>query len=195
MTGHARMLTAAACVGLIAAIAAAVLLTRRSNEPPAGVPVQMSVDDLRETASKARQPLYWAGTRPGTRFELTRTRGGKSFVRYIPDGVEAGDKRPAFLTVATYPQPDAYSVAYKSSRGAAMLREPTPSGGLATWSRKRRSSVYVAYPGTDQLIEVFSPRAGDAQRLVLAGDVGPVGEVAAAEPAPRSLKAPGDLSR
>ncbi len=75
-----------------------------------------------------------------------------------------------------------------------MVRAPTPSGGLATWSRKRRSSVYLAYPGTDQLIEVFSPRAGDARRLVLARDVGPVGEVSAREPEPRSLRTPGDLS-
>lgn len=69
-----------------------------------------------------------------------------------------------------------------------MVRAPTPSGGLATWSRRRRSSVYLAYPGTDQLIEVFSPRAGDARRLALAGDVGPVGEVSATEPEPRSLR-------
>ena len=42
----------------------------------------------------------------------------------------------------------------------------------------------------DQLVEVFSPSADDARRLVLAGDVGPIGEVAASEPEPRRLVDP-----
>ena len=129
MTGRARLLAAVACVALIAAIASAILLTRESDVPQAGVPVEMSVGDLRETAAKTDRPIYWAGTRPGTRFELTRTRRGKSFVRYLPGGVEAGDKRPAFLTVATYPQRHSYSVAHKFSRKAAMVRAPIPERG------------------------------------------------------------------
>lgn len=195
MTAKRGRLAAGACLALIVAVACVALFTRSEDDPRAGVPVRMSLGDLREAAAKSHGPIYWAGTRPGTRFELTQTRQGKFFVRYLPEGVEAGDKRPAFLTVATYPQRHAYAVAEKSSRRGAMVGAPTPSGGLATWSRKRRSSVYLAYPGTDQLIEVFSPRPGDARRLVLAGDIGPVGEVSASEPAPQALRAPRDLTR
>lgn len=189
-----RLLAAVGCLAAVASVAWVAFPTEGEHEPKAGEPVQVSVDGLREAAAGAPQPIYWAGTRPGTRFELTRTRQGKSFVRYIPDGVEAGDKRPAFLTVATYPERHAYAVAEESSRGAGMYRESTPSGGLATWRGERPSSVYLAYPGTDHLVEVFSPNPEDARRLVLGGEVGPVGESSATEPAPRPLRAPVDVS-
>ena len=55
-----------------------------------------------------------------------------------------------------------------------MARAPAPAGGLATWSEKRPGSVYVAYPGSDLLVEVFSPDSSEARRLVLDGDVGPI---------------------
>lgn len=191
-----RPLAAAAVLLLAIAIAGATLvLTRDEDGAQVGVPTLTSADGLLKTAATTRDPIYWAGTRPGTRYELTRTRRHKSFVRYLPDGVDAGDERPGFLTVATYPQSRAYTVAAKSSRRAEMARAATPSGGLATWSRRRPNHVYLAYPGTDQLIEVFSPRGGDARRLVLAGEIGAVGEVSATEPAPRPLQAPSDLSR
>ena len=177
-------------MSLAASAAVAVLVLRggEESEPPPGAPRAVSAAELQSLADEALQPVYWAGTRPGVRFELTRTRRGKSFVRYLPDGVQVGDKRPAFLTVATYPQPRAYPVTQRSSRRKGMVRESTAGGGLAVWSRRRPNSVYLAYPGRDQLVEVFSPTAGEARRLVVAGQVGPVGEVPASEPAPRSLR-------
>ena len=61
-----------------------------------GTPVTTSLGELQAAADKADAPIYWAGTRPGDRFELTRTRRGKPpHVRYLPPGVKAGDKRAA----------------------------------------------------------------------------------------------------
>ena len=155
-----------------------------------GTPVTASLGELQAAAGKADAPIYWAGTRPGDRFELTRTKRGRTYVRYLPPGVKAGDKRAAFLTVATYPQRRAYPVTEAASRRRGMVRRSTPGGGLAVWQRRNQRSVYLAYPGSDQLVEVFSPSADDARRLVLAGDVGPIGEVAASEPEPRRLVDP-----
>ncbi len=175
-----------------AAAASAMLISARTptkNAAP-GTPVTTSLGELQAAADKADAPIYWAGTRPGDRFELTRTKRGRTYVRYLPPGVKAGDKRAAFLTVATYPQRRAYPVTEAASRRRGMVRRSTPGGGLAVWQRRNQRSVYLAYPGSDQLVEVFSPSADDARRLVLAGDVGPIGEVAASEPEPRRLVDP-----
>ena len=190
-----RALLAVAGLALLAiAIAGgALVLAGDEEEAQVGLPRLTSADGLVRTAAATRDPIYWAGTRAGTRYELTRTRRHKSFVRYLPEGVAAGDRRPGFLTVATYPQRDAYAVATTSSRRSGMARASTPSGGLATWSRRRPNHVYLAYPSIDYLVEVFSPRRGDARRLALAGEVGAVGQVSATEPAPRRLRAPGGL--
>lgn len=173
----ARTLALTALVGLaLIGVGAYLLLTRAepdSKHSP-GAPAEASVGELRELAKRADAPIYWAGTAPGTRFEVTQTRRGKVFVRYLPPGVKVADRRARFLTVATYPYRRAYAVTAKSSRQGGMVRASAPAGGLAVWSKKRPSSVYVAYPGSDLLVEVFSPKASEARRLVLGGEVGPV---------------------
>lgn len=170
---RARSLALAAAVGL-ALTAAGVLLAGAETGRGRGEPTETSVAQLRALAEEADAPIYWAGTAPGTHFEVTQTRGGKVFVRYLPPNVKVADTRAAFLTVGTYPYRRAYAIADKSSRQKGMARAPAPAGGLAVWSEKRPSNVYVAYPGSDLLIEVFSPKASAARRLVLDGDVGPV---------------------
>ena len=193
MSARSVLVPLVVLLALAAAAASAMLLHARAPADKAaepGTPVTTSLGELQAAADKADAPIYWAGTRPGDRFELTRTKGGRTYVRYLPPGVNAGDKRPAFLTVATYPQRRAYPVTEAASRRRGMVRRSTPGGGLAVWQRRNQRSVYLAYPGSDQLVEVFSPSADDARRLVLAGDVGPIGEVAASEPAPRRLVDP-----
>ena len=165
--GNLLLLLAAAALTLAGAVAGT--LTVRGGEPPPqppSVPVETSVAELRALAADADAPIFWAGTAPGTRFEVTETGAGKVFVRYLPPNVEVGDKRPAFLTVGTYPYGRAYAVTAERSHQKGMARAEAPAGGLAVWSEKRPSSVYVAYPGADYLVEVFSPEASEARRLV-----------------------------
>jgi hypothetical protein len=172
---RARSFALAALMALaLTAVGAALLLAGEDTERPPGTPREASVAELRALAEEADSPIYWAGTAPGTRFEVTETRGGKLFVRYLPPNAKVGDKRPAFLTVATYPYRRAYAHTKDSSHGKGMARAPAPAGGLAVWSEKRPSSVYVAYPGSELLVEVFSPKASEARRMVLDGQVGPV---------------------
>jgi len=170
-----RSLALALAVGLaLTAAGAAFLLAGAQPKRPPATPREASVAELRALAEAADGPVYWAGTAPGTRFEVTKTRGGKVFVRYLPPNVKVADKRAGFLTVGTYPYRRAYAVTDKSSHQKGMSRAPAPAGGLAVWSEARPSSVYVAYPGSDLLVEVFSPDASEALRLVLDGEVGPV---------------------
>jgi len=190
-----RTLALATVVGLaVTAVGAAALLAGEdAGEAPPGTPREASVAQLRALAEKADAPIYWAGTAPGTRFEVTETRGGKVFVRYLPPDVKVADKRAGFLTVGTYPYRRAYAVTDESSHQKGMAQAPAPAGGLAVWSETRPSSVYVAYPGSDLLVEVFSPDAPEARRLVLEGEVGPVGREPAGSQVGPPLVPPVDL--
>jgi len=179
---------------VITAAAAVTLIMRDEQERATGVPVETTVEELRAAAANAGRPIYWAGTGPGTRLELTETKAGKTFVRYLPRGVPVADKHPS-LTVATYPYPRAYAVTDKSSRKKSMVRARTLGGGLAVWSKKRPSNVYLAYPGSDVLVEVFSPGGVLGQRLVLAGKVSAVGERSSPMPVSRPRARPSGLSR
>ena len=163
-------------LALTAAGAVYLLLSEDVKPPksPPGTPREATVAQLRTLAEHSTTPVYWAGTAPGTRFEVTQTRRGKFFVRYLPAGVKVADKRPDYLTVGTYPYPRAYAATEESAEQKGMDSAAAPGGGLAVWSDRRPSSVYVAYPGADVLVEVFSPKAAQARQLVLKGDVGAV---------------------
>lgn len=95
--------------------------------------------------------------------------------------------------LAGYPYPRAYAVTDESSSQEGMASATAPAGGLAVWSEKRPSSVYLAYPGSELLVEVYSPKASEARRLVLDGEVGPVDSKAAGTQAPPPLVPPFDL--
>lgn len=172
----AVLIAAAVVVGLV--VVAVLLLTgaigggdRRSSSGPAR---EVSVQGLRDFAASKRGAVYWAGNLPGRRLELSEAGKGNVFVRYLTGDAVVGDGRPAFTTVGTYPVEDAYAQVRKRSRGRGMEAKPAPGGGLATWSEKRPSSVYVGYPGSYLLIEAYDPDPQRARALVLEGDVGPV---------------------
>lgn len=63
---------------------------RGGDERSKGEPIETTVKQLRATAANAAGPIYWAGRGPGTRLELTETKAGKTFVRYLPSGVSVG---------------------------------------------------------------------------------------------------------
>ena len=138
-----------------------------------GVPREVSVQELRDFAGAQSSAVYWAGAIPGRRLELTEA-GNNVFVRYLTGEAVVGDGRPAFTTVGTYPFESAYAEVRERGRARGMESRPAPGGGLATWSTERPSSVYLAYPGSEQLVEVYDPDAERARELALSGEVGPV---------------------
>jgi hypothetical protein len=170
-----RRLLAFAAVFLVAAgiVVGALLLLRgeetRAPEVREGVPVLVSADQLAAHAEATDAPVYWAGAIENRRLELTTTSAG-TFVRYLPSGDAAGDTDRA-LTVATYPLANAYATATARARAAQMTSERTQRGGLAVWNRARPTSVYLAFPNVRQLIEIYSPDAGEALRLARSGQV------------------------
>jgi hypothetical protein len=181
LSRHARYLPLAVlAVALAAGIGAVAWLVFPSGGEPAsvrvapGVPTIVSEAQLRQRADSVDHPVYWAGRRRGFRYELTTTTLGRIFVRYLPAGTAAGDPRPDFLTVGTYPGSRSFADLKRAAnrQGAAWIG--LEDGGLVVFAAKRATSAYLGYPGKRYQVEVFAPSNGTPQRLLLAGAVVPI---------------------
>jgi hypothetical protein len=135
-------------------------------------PVATSPDKLKKLAAARGRPIYWAGTRGGTTYELTNVPGGRIFIRYLPRGVQVGATKP-YLTVATYPLARAFADTRAAANRSNAVKVPI-KGGIAFYTKARPTSVYVAFPGVDEQMEVFHPSARSARALVTSGRIRPV---------------------
>ena len=133
------------------------------------MPAIASLADLR-TLADSSETFYWAGVRNGTRIELT-ARDGTVFIRYLPPGEPAGSTAPT-LTVATYPRSKAFDEVSRAAKGENVTKLELPRGGLAI-GETRGTNVHLAYPDQPYQVEVYSPRVGEALRLVGNGTVRP----------------------
>jgi len=136
--------------------------------------VAATVTDLHSLEGSLGHSIYWAGAKAHYTYELTQTRAGNVYVRYLPAGVKVGDSRPAFLTVGTYPQARAFQQVQAAARRKAARKMRLPHGGLAVQNSSRPTSVYLAYPNSSLLVEVFDPSADTARTLVQSGQIRPL---------------------
>jgi hypothetical protein len=141
---------------------------------------------LRKLAATVEHPVFWLGPRPGTTYELTRTRSGQIFVRYLPAGVAVGAGKP-YLTVATYPFPGAYAALRKTKAVEGAVTARLAHGGIAVLDSGYPESVHVAYPNVDYQVEVYDPTPARAIQLVSAGDLKAFGDLTAT---PAATQAP-----
>jgi hypothetical protein len=144
--------------------------------PPAQrvVPEVVSPIRLRALASTLGYPLYWAGPRVGVRYELTRTTGGNVYIRYLPPDAGAGDRRPLFLAIGSYPVRNPFAQIKAASKRPGAVSLNLTGGGIAVYDRSRPTSVYFAYPDSKVQVEVYAPAGRTARSLVLAGRVAPI---------------------
>ena len=176
--GHARKLIVLAVACLCAGLAVALLLLRhdpRSTEARAMAPVLLSDVQLERFAATAGEPVYWAGPRRDYVYEVTRTPGGRVFVRYLPKGFVAGDTRASFLTVGTYPTAHAYENLRRAAKALDAKATAVSEDGIVLTSTRAPASAYLAYPHADYQVEVYNPVAGHALKLLLNGAIVPVG--------------------
>jgi hypothetical protein len=131
----------------------------------------VSVESLREAAEE--RPIYWVGPPEGSELELSQPSGGRTYVRYLTGGAEAGDSRP-FLTVGSYRLANAVAAVRSQGKQADGVLATAPNGGVVYFSRTNPQSVYVAYPGGSTEIEVFAPNFQQALQLVTSGRIVPV---------------------
>jgi hypothetical protein len=175
--------TAMVAVAALAGLTAWLVLESRGRSSPETAspprPVALSAAGLRTLAAALGRPLYWVGERKGTRYELTET-GRGSYLRYLPRGVEAGERR-ALLTVATYPMQNAFGVTKGTAQNRGTVALNVPGDGIAVYNRARPTSIYLAFPGSDYQVEVYDPVAVTARRLASSGRVAPIVPIAASQ--------------
>jgi hypothetical protein len=175
---HRAQLSQLAVLAVAVAVAAAVvgwLLVHngsdtRSPATPSG-PALVSQTQLEELASSSAQPIYWAGPRKGFSYELTRTADGRTYVRYLPHGVVAGDRRAEFLVVGTYERSHAFSDLSRAGTRSGAGSVKLARGGVLVLTERRPHSAYFSYPGASNQVEVFAPSDATARALVLNGDI------------------------
>lgn len=143
-----------------------------SSPVPRGGATAVTPAVLESTSSRLGLPIYWAGAQSGVTYELTQTPNGRIYVRYLPAGVKIGVDHP-YMTVATYPLKNAFSQTSTAAGAEGAVKVPVENG-VAFYTTAHPESVYVAFKGSDQQIEVFDPSANHAAELVAAGKVKPV---------------------
>jgi hypothetical protein len=133
-------------------------------------PVGLSASGLQTLAAVVPQPIYWAGPKPGYLYELTRTREGNVYIRYLPPRAAVGAKGAKYMVIGTYPRTKAFDSLKKVANGREI---GIPGGGIALVDTNPRS-VHLAYPGVDYQVEVYDPSPARSLEVARSGAVRPV---------------------
>lgn len=137
-----------------------------------GVPVVVTPAQLKTFAAD-HYPLYWAGRRPNTKIELTRTSENVVFVRYLPHRAPAG-ATGTYLTVGTYEGFNGYTPLSAAPKSVADVTHAR-SGAVIVDFDARPRSTYFSFPDARFQVEVFSPERGQSERLTDNGSISVVG--------------------
>lgn len=179
--GHRRapVVAAIAAIAVLVVVGIVVWLVVRGGGEPSSVrraPATVaSIRALNVFASSVGHPIYWAGAQPRFTYELSRTKDGRIYIRYLPPGVKLGDPKANYLSVGTYPQRGAFATLQATARKQGVHTIRLAGGGLAFQDRERPTSVYLAYPRSDYQIEVYDPSPTRARAFVTSGQIKPVG--------------------
>jgi hypothetical protein len=172
-------LLVAAGIALLAILGVVLWLVLRggsdTSSSPGAPAAAASFRRLSQFASSVGHPVYWAGLQPRFTYELSHTKDGRVYIRYLAPGVKVGNRNPNYLTVGTYPLQNAFATIRATARKQGLQTLDIPGGGVAFQYKNRPTSVYLAYPGSNYQIEVFDPSAARALRLVTSGQIKPVG--------------------
>jgi hypothetical protein len=176
MSRSQRTLLIVLVIALLGVLAISALHDDDEATPPAATasagPEIVTAAQLADFAATSGKAVYWIGPRSGAAYELTASPGSPIYVRYLRDGAEAGDPRPDFVTVATYPGGDgAAELRQTAAEGPEAKLRRGPGGALVLTDPATPDSAYLAFPGTGGQVELFSPIPGHAWRLAAKGEV------------------------
>ena len=145
-----------------------------SKPQPQSVPAAVTGAALKAYARTLTHPFYWAGPSNVDTYELTRTRDGSAYLRYLPPGVAVGDSRAIFLTVGTYPRSNPFQTVAQTAAKPGVTKVRLPGGGVAVADPAAPKSVYLSYPASAVLVEVFTPHPTRTLALVRTGRIIPI---------------------
>ena len=176
------MLLRAGLASLAAVVAIVAWLATRGDDQGNGkdgvqaepVVAIVSPAGLAAAGAKLGQPIYWAGSLPGTELELEELSEGGARVIYLPAGEEAGVDSTASLTIGSYPLSDPVAALGEfAARPGAIVRR-SKDGTEVVSSREQPTSVYFVGADKTVQVEVYDPSPRRAMRLALSGRVRPV---------------------
>ncbi|HEY3018708.1 MAG TPA: polysaccharide biosynthesis tyrosine autokinase [Solirubrobacteraceae bacterium] len=146
----------------------------KARTPSRPAPTLASVGRLQAIAAGVGHPVYWAGSLPGRRTELTREASGDIVIRYLTPRDRVGDPTPRFLTIVTHRRPDAFAATLDVGRAPGGTAQRLPDDGVVVTTRSQPTSAYFSRPGSPVQVEVDHPIAGRALQLVRAGRIAPI---------------------
>lgn len=129
--------------------------------------VALSEHELRDVVSVNHLTAYWAGPVAGDKYTLLATSPGLVYVRYLPGGVGATDKKTQFRVIGTYVKKSAFAVGQYTGSLYGNVGMINGDGNSVFYSTSRATNVYVGLKGKDIQIEVFDPVPGQALGLAL----------------------------
>ncbi|HEY3921715.1 MAG TPA: hypothetical protein VGL76_06325 [Gaiellaceae bacterium] len=168
-----RWVATAAALAIAGIVFGIVSLFGGGSTPPASSrsqAVAISKSGLRTLANSLPGPVYWIGPKSRMTYELTKTNDGRIYIRYLPPGAAIGTAS-AYLTVGTYPFPNAYSVTHALAGKKGSVFVPTTDAAVAFYDQSDPTNVYLAYPGSDYQVELYDPVPARAVALVEHGAV------------------------
>ena len=136
-------------------------------------PAAASEAELASLADELGHPIYWAGPQNGSQLELEQS-DGDVFLRYLTGDANVGTPQQDYLTVGTYPFPNALAVLKDLAKDEGSLTNETPDGGFVLTNQGNPTSVYIAFPDEDLQIEVYDPDPERAFEIATSGDITPV---------------------
>lgn len=145
------------------------------SAPPDASTQVVTPPELAREARALGRPVYWAGPSETDTIELERSPEGNVSVRYIPEDADADGEAADFLTVVTYPYPEARKALEQQAASGDLLSRKLPETGFVISRPDQPTNAYLAYAGEDYQVEIYDPRPGRALQLVLEGSIAPAG--------------------
>ncbi len=169
-------------IGLVALVAAGLLvflgtrLLGDDDDDEPAVPVALSESELTGAAGELGPTVYWVGPQPAiSEYELTKTDDGRIYIRYLTEGKDAGDPGADFLTVGTYPVPNALTH-LQDAEAKGQAKAISKQAGYSVLESASGQSAYVVFDDHPDLeIEIFDPQPGKALELAKSGSLRPLG--------------------
>jgi hypothetical protein len=143
--------------------------------PQTGIVTSAMPSTLAALSKALGRPVYWNGPRPQDKYELTlSSTSQRVYLRYLPPGVPLGSPRAAYLSVGTYAVNNAAAALRTQARRPGGVGLQLPHGAVGFYSLAKPTSVYLAYPGTNEQVEVYDPDPAVALRTAESGSITPV---------------------
>ena len=132
--------------------------------------VALSQTQLESLVREESLTAYWAGPRPGYLYSIDATAKDRIFLQYIQANKESKNVIANSRVIATYYSKDGFARTVAAATRSGNTGFRNPNGSVVFYEKKRKTDVYLAFPGEEVQIEIFDPLAGQALSLAILQD-------------------------